>query len=81
MPFGSSHLYDYINFDKNYVGYCIFVSVPDMQVLCIGLQVISANRLFHGLDPAVAKALSPTFTRLVVARRADLMKCQPDDAG
>jgi hypothetical protein len=28
--------------------------------------IISASRLFHGLDPAVAKALSPTFTRPVV---------------
>jgi hypothetical protein len=58
------------------------VSVPEMQVLCVGVQVITASRLFHGLGPAVAKALSPTFTRRVVAvvsRRADPMKCQPDD--
>jgi hypothetical protein len=52
-----------------------------MQVLCVGLQVISANRLFHDLGPAVAKALSPTFTRRVVTRRTDPMKYQPDDVG
>jgi hypothetical protein len=50
-------------------------------VLCVGVHVILANRLFHGLDLAVAKALSPTFTRQVVALLADLMKCQPDDVG
>jgi hypothetical protein len=55
-----------------------------MQVLRVGVQVILASRvsrLFHGLGPAVAKALSPTFTRRVVARRADPMKCQLDGIG
>jgi hypothetical protein len=66
IPLGSSPLYDYINLDKNYFGYCVFVSVPEMPVLCVGVQIISASRLFHDLDPAVAKALSPTFTRRVV---------------
>jgi hypothetical protein len=66
IPFGSSSLSDYINLDKNYVGYCVFVSVPEMQVLCAGVQVKLASRLFHRLDPAVVKALSPTFNRRVV---------------
>jgi hypothetical protein len=53
-----------------------------MQVLCVGVQVISAiaDYFTYGLDPALAKALSPTFIRHVVTRRADPMKCQPDDA-
>jgi hypothetical protein len=51
---------------KLYVGYCVFVAVPEMQVLSAGLHVISAIRLFHGLDPAVAKALSSILTRRVV---------------
>jgi hypothetical protein len=58
-----------------------FLCLPEMQVLCVGIHLISASRLFHGLDPAVAKSLSPTFTRRVVARRTDPMKCQPDDVG
>jgi hypothetical protein len=74
IPLGSS-------LGKSYIGYCILVSVPEMQVLCVGVQVILASRLFHGLGPAVAKVLSPTFTRRVVARRGDPMKCQPDDVG
>jgi hypothetical protein len=39
------------------VGYCIFVSVSEIQVLWVGVRVLLASRLFHGLDPAVAKAL------------------------
>jgi hypothetical protein len=48
IPLGSSPLYDYINLDKSYVGYCIFASVRKMQVPCLGVQVISASSLFHG---------------------------------
>jgi hypothetical protein len=66
IPLGSSPVYDYNNLDKNYVGYCVFVSVPEMQVPCVEIQVISASRLFDGLDPAVAKALSPTFIKQMV---------------
>jgi hypothetical protein len=47
-------------------------SVPELQVLYAGVQVISTSRLFHGRDPAVAKALSPTSTRrmVILARSA-----------
>jgi hypothetical protein len=42
----------------------------------IGKQTVS-----RPIDPAVAKVLSQTFTRRVVARRADPMKHQQDDVG
>jgi hypothetical protein len=28
-------LYNYINLEKSYVGYCIFGSVPEMQVIWV----------------------------------------------
>jgi hypothetical protein len=47
FPWVPTPLNDYINSDKNYVGYCVFVSVPHMHLLCLGVQVILASRKFQ----------------------------------
>jgi hypothetical protein len=57
------------------------MSLIEMQVLEVAVQAISTSRVFHGLNPAVGKALIVDITTRVAARRADPMEYQQDDVG